>query len=391
MGRRDTGLVVLLLFVILLLAALAGLTADPDDRADPRASTWVRSEDGAAALYWTLQDLGVQTRRRTSPFLDADSLRGVVAVIAPMVALTEEEAGAAAEFVRGGGTLLYVPGPYETGGALLDTLGVRADWLKGLQVWSADTREARPRPHRWTEGVARVKGFQRVLRDTTSVLRRGRADTLLTVEGQLAGVVWTMGRGRVIAFSDAGPLRNGRLRESGAATVFARVAADAARGDTLWFDEYHHGFDGGGSGMVTGMARHAWRTLPRGLLLQLLVAGALLLWVAGRRFGAPLQPEPVRRRSPLEHVEALAGAYRQAGAKRTARRLLLAGLARRLGRRAPADEAAQAEMLGRMARNSPVAQDAAAQLEKDFKRGADADLVSLARGVDRYLDEVRRP
>ena len=391
MGRRDTGLVVLLLFVIILLAALAGITADPDDRDDPRASTWVRSGGGAAALYWTLQDLGIQTRRRTSPFLDADSLRGVVAIISPVVPVSEDEAGAVAEWIRGGGTLLYVPHPYETKSALLDTLGIRADWLRGVQVWSADTRDARPRPHRWTEGVATVKGFQRILRDTADVLRRADADTLLVVEGQLAGLTWRMGRGRVVAFSDPGPLRNSQLKESGAATLFARVAADAARGDTLWFDEYHQGFDGGGSGMVSGMARHAWRTLPRGLLLQLLVAGALLLWAAGRRFGAPLQPEPVRRRSPLEHVEALAGAYRQAGARRTARRLLLAGLARRLGRRAPPDEAAAGEMLGRMARNSPVAQDAAAQLEKDFKRGADADLVSLARGVDRYLDEVRRP
>jgi hypothetical protein len=383
--------VVLLLVVIFALAALAGLTSNRDDRKDPRASTWVRSENGAAALYWTLQDLGVQVRRRTDPFLDADSLRGVVAVIAPSTPLSDEEAGAAAAFVRRGGTLLYVPGPFETKSAVMDTLGIGADWVKGVQIWSADTRAARPRPHRWTAGVAEVKGFQRVFRDTAGVLAGAGADTLLTVEGRPAGLTWKLGAGRVVALSDAAPLRNGKLRESGAAGILARAATDLARGDTLWFDEYHHGFDGGGSGMVTGMVRHAWRTLPRGLLLQLLAVVVLLVWAAGRRFGAPLQPEPVRRRSPLEHVEALAGAYRQAGARRTARRLLLAGLARRLGRRAPPDEAAAQEMLGRMARLSPVGRDAAAQLEKDFKGGSETELVSLARGVDRYLDEVRRP
>jgi hypothetical protein len=169
------------------------------------------------------------------------------------------------------------------------------------------------------------------------------------------------------------------------------MAADEARGDTLWFDEYHHGFMDGGGNLLGGMMRYAGRVLPAGLWIQLLLAVALLLWGAGRRFGAPLPPPPLRRRSPLEHVEALAGAYRQAGARRTARRLLMAGMARRLGRRAPPDEAAAGEMLGRMARQSPVAREAAAQLEQDFKRGGDADLVSLARGVDRYLDEVRRP
>ena len=389
MGRRDTSLVVLLLVTIVLLAALAGATADPDDRSDPRASTWVRSGEGTAALFWTLQDLGIAVRRRREPFLDADSLRGALAVLAPTDAPSEEEAGALAEHVRGGGTLLYAPAPFETRSPLLDSLGLAARWLQGAAGWTDEGRGARPRPHRWTEGVGEVGGFQRVFHDTSAALRAPGAETLLTVDGAPAAVTWRMGAGRVIVFADARPLRNARLRSGGAAVLFARAAADAARGDTVWFDEYHHGF-GGGEGMMTGMLRHGARVLPTGLWVQLLVAAALLLWAAGRRFGAPLPP-PLRRRSPLEHVEALAGAYRQAGAKRTARRLLLAGLARRLGRRTPADEAAAAEMLGRMARQAPVGRDAAAQLEKDFKRGPDAELVSLARGVDRYLDEVRRP
>jgi hypothetical protein len=237
-----------------------------------------------------------------------------------------------------------------------------------------------------------VDGFQRVFADSSRALRTGAGvETLLSVEGEAAAVTWRVGRGRVVALADARPLTNGALRESGAALLFARVAADVARGDTLWFDEYHHGYTNQSGGMVSGMLRYAGRVLPRGLWMQLLLAAALLLWAAGRRFGAPLPPPAARRRSPLEHVEALAGAYRQAGARRTARRLLLAGLARRLGRRAPADDAAAKEMLERMARRAPVGRDAAAQLERDFNRGADADLVSLARGVDRYLDEVRRP
>jgi hypothetical protein len=391
MGRRDTWLVVLLLAVIVLLAALAGTTADPDDREDPRASTWVRSSDGAAALYWTLQELRVPVRRRTGAFLDADSLRGVVAVLAPTEAPSAEEMSALAEHVRGGGTLVYVPGPYEVRGPAMDTLGLSPRWLQGASPWGAGGRPARPaRPHAWTAGVDSVRGFQRVFHDTSAALRAPGAETLLAVDGSPAVLTWRMGEGRVIAFADGQPLRNGQLRESGAAVVFARAAADAAQGDTVWFDEYHHGF-GTSAGFLSGMLRHARRVLPTGLWVQLLAALGLLLWGAGRRFGAPLLPPPLRRRSPLEHVEALAGAYRQAGARRTARRLVVAGLARRLGRRAPADEAAQAEMLGRMARQSPVGREAAAQLEKDFKRGPDAELVSLARGVDRYLDEVRRP
>lgn len=390
MGRRDTWLVVALLLVIVLLAAVAGANRGGDDRYDPRTSTYVRSGDGAAALFWTLQALGVEVGRSRAPFLDPDSLRGVVAVLAPTIVPTAEEASAMVEHVRRGGTLVWVPGPYDTGSPAWDSLGLATRWLEGLSPWMDETRSARPEPHRWTQGVGAVAGFQRVFADTSAALLAPGAETLLRVEGHPAAVTWRIGAGRVVALADARPLSNGRLRQSGAATLFARMAAETARGDTLWFDEYHHGFGGGGS-LVGGMMRHAGRVLPRGMWIQLLIAVALLLWASGRRFGAPLAPPPMRRRSPLEHVEALAGAYRQAGARRTARRLLLAGLARRLGRRAPADDAAAGEMLGRMARQSVVGRDAAAQLEKDFKRGTDAELVSLARGVDRYLDEVRRP
>jgi hypothetical protein len=88
-------------------------------------------------------------------------------------------------------------------------------------------------------------------------------------------------------------------------------------------------------------------------------------------------------------VDALAGAYEKAGARETARRLLVAGLARRLGRRAPAAPAAEKEMLARLSAH-PTAGDAARALNDEWQKGRMADLVALARDVDRYLDEVSR-
>jgi hypothetical protein len=86
-------------------------------------------------------------------------------------------------------------------------------------------------------------------------------------------------------------------------------------------------------------------------------------------------------------VEALAGAYRQAGAAQTARRLLMAGLARRLGRRVPRETRAEGELLQRLAAH-PTAGGAARALEAEWKKGAGADLVALSRDVDRYLEEA---
>jgi hypothetical protein len=387
-GRRDTVLVVLLICILVALSAVAGRQSARDDSRDPRASTFVRSEGGLAALYWTLQELEIPVDRRTDPILDADSLRGALAIIAPMEHPSEEEMSAVQEYVSRGGTLLFVSAAYDFGGAAYDTLGLRPVWIEGVSPWSSEGRTATPaRPHRWTAGIEGVKGFRRAFSDTSAILRQPGAETLLLVDSLPVAVTWPLGKGRVIALADARPLTNGRLKESGMALLAARAVAEA--GDTLFFDEFHQGFTGQGS-LLGGTLSMIRRFVSGPAAVQLLVAAALLLWVGAWRFGAPLQPAPARRRSPLEHVEALAGAYRQAGARRTARRLLLAGMARRLGRRAPPDERAAGEMLDRMARQSPVGREAAAELEGEWKRGQSGDLVALTRGVDRLLDEVRR-
>ncbi|HEU0301269.1 MAG TPA: DUF4350 domain-containing protein [Longimicrobium sp.] len=389
MGRRDTLLVAALLVIIVLLSALAGTRQARDDSGDPRASTYIRSEGGLAALYWTLQELRIPVARRTEPLLHADSLRGALALVNPWEPLSEEDMAAVAEHVRRGATLLFVAGAYDFGGPAYDTLELRPVWLKGVSPLRDDDRAAAPRPHPWTAGAQRVQGFRRAFGDASAALRRPGAQTLLEVDGLAVAVTYPLGQGQVIALADPRPLTNLRLRESGAAALVARAVADAAAGDTVWFDEYHQGFTGPGS-RAGGLATLLRRFVSGPVALQLLLVVALALWVYGRRFGAPLQPPPARRRSPLEHVEALAGAYRQAGARRTARRLLLAGMARRLGRRAPPDERAAGEMLDRMARQSPVGREAAEALEREWKRGEPGDLVALTRGVDRLLDEVRR-
>jgi hypothetical protein len=388
-GRRDALLGAALLVILVLLSALASPREDADDSDDPRASTYLRSEGGLAGLYWTLQELKVPVGRRTMPFPEADSLRGALAIVAPWMPPSAEEMGAAAEHVRRGATLLFVSGARDFLLPAYDTLGLELAWLDGVTLRSADRAAAPPGRHPWTEGVGQVRGFRRAFSGDSEALRRAGAQTLLAVDGLPVAVTYPLGRGRVIAVSDTRPLTNLRLRESGAAAVVARAVADAAAGDTLFFDEYHQGFSGEGN-LVDGTMRMVRRFVSGPVAAQLLMAVALALWAYGRRFGAPLQPPPARRRSPLEHVEALAGAYRQAGARRTVRRLLLAGMARRLGRRAPPDERAAREMLDRMARQSPVGREAAEALEREWKRGEPGDLVSLTRGVDRLLDEVRR-
>ncbi|HEU0016576.1 MAG TPA: DUF4350 domain-containing protein [Longimicrobium sp.] len=390
--RRNTVLMAALALVLVLLAGLVGRSGrgGRSPSYDPRASTYVSADQGLLALYWTLDGLRIPVRRTHGAFETGRTVRGAVVLMAPIDGPTPEEAHRLAEHVRGGGTLVFAPPEWMGDTPLGDTLGLEVDW--GERRMGASARDtlaaAAARPHAWTRGVAAVSGFRRTFADDSPAL--AGATPLLAVDGDPAAVTFPLGRGTVVAFAEARPFGNARLRTSGGAVLFARMAADlAARGDTLGFSEYHQGFQG--EGRLWGATGEFFRRHPLGnALAQVGLAAALLLLVGARRFGAPLPPPPARRRSPLEHVEALAGAYRQAGARRTARRLLLAGLARRLGRRAPADEAAAAQMLDRLARQSPVGRDAAAELKRTWERGQAADLAALARGVDNLLEEVRR-
>jgi hypothetical protein len=162
-----------------------------------------------------------------------------------------------------------------------------------------------------------------------------------------------VGRGRIVAIADPRILLNDTMRDSGFAELPIRVLEWLSPGQRspLVFAEYHQGF-----------GRHAslTRTIGRGLIFTpvgraigvLAVAALLLLLSKAIR---PMPPRPrqrIERRSPLEHVTALARAYEQVGATRTVTRSLVRGLRRRriVGRRAVPD----AELLRSLAGRQPA-------------------------------------
>ena len=101
------------------------------------------------------------------------------------------------------------------------------------------------------------------------------------------------------------------------------------RYDRVVFEEYHHGF--GAQGSLAG-ATIAWsRRSPWGWAVwQLLAVGLLALLASGIRFGQA-RPGILRaRRSPLEHVRALAVALSAARGHDEAIAAIVRGLRRRL-------------------------------------------------------------
>lgn len=393
-SRRDT---VLLAALVVVVAGLWLLLAPDDDRgspADPRLSSFHTSPNGARALYLTLEELGVPTSRRLTSYPAGGApATAALALLAPTEHPTPRELASLRSWVASGGTLLYAARP---GDPTLDTLGLEVrplapDSLSPFEVSRWDGVPVEPRDHRWTEGLETAARARFAFDASSPALSGGDATPLLTTsEGEPAAVVFRRGQGTVVAWSDPRLLSNRTLREGGRPLVFARAAAEAtADGDSVVFDEYHQGYRAGG-GPVRATLRFVRRTAAGHAALQVAVAGLGLLLLAGRRFGAPVELRRGRRRSPLEHVDALSAAYRRADARSTVRRLLVAGLARRLGRSLPEDRSGTA-FLERLADRLPAGRAEAERLLEEWRKGDRADLGVLARAVDAVVSSASGP
>lgn len=393
-SRRDAALLVALVVVLGGLWTLLGPGDQEGSPGDPRLSSFHTSPNGARALYLTLQELEVPASRRLTSYGDGGAPEaGALALLAPTEHPTPGELATLGRWVAAGGTLLYAARP---GDPTLDTLGLdlrrlAPDSLSPLRLARWEGVRVEPRAHRWTEGLKTTARSRFAFDDSSSALAGGDATPLLaTADGEPAAVVFGRGEGTVVAWSDPKLLSNRTLREGGRPLVFARAAAEAtADGDSVVFDEYHQGYRAGG-GPVRATLRFVRRTAPGHAALQLAVAAAGLLLLAGRRFGAPVELRQGRRRSPLEHVDALSAAYRRADARAAVRRLLVAGLARRLGGSLP-EPGSGTGFLERLADRLPAGRAEAERLLEEWKRGDEADLTDLARAVDAVVSSASGP
>ena len=377
----------------LLVAAIVLAPENAVRSGDQRLTTHSASSGGAKALYETARRLGWRTERSEVPLRGTLDPRAVYAVLDPPVDLTAGEAHALLETVRRGAGLLVVVGRRSTladslgvraagsGKQIVPPEAIRGCSQArsiGTMGWADDSvmlyglRATRPVPPD-TVTFLRVRSLfpARALRVDTihrdSASRAGsRADSsLLTkldpsfeqadAEPDTAGFrmaeerartgrpaprydTYTaafgmpVGRGRVAVVSDPDLLRNDVLREckwnAGVTAVRMLEWADPLGGRRLVFDEFHQGF--GRHASVTRAMRHVLLETPGGRVLAHLAAAALVLLAAAGVRAIPPRPRGrIERRSALEHVGALAKAYEQAGATRTAARRLLRGIRRR--------------------------------------------------------------
>lgn len=360
-------------------------------------SSFRTTPDGVAALYETVSALGVPAAPRMTPLVDADDIRGTLVLLEPTERPSPREVNALLDWVRQGGTLLYAPRlQLRNGPAVLDSLGLtlleprdgasNPRWER--HRLTRDLPPPRP-PRRFVAVPAKADTAGRPPPASMQPLLSADLPDSLTAGATAAAAEIVLGRGRIVALADAEPLSNEHAGDDPLAVLAVRaVLAHTTPGDTVFFDEFHHGVRGLGSPaeaatdffLGTGGGR---------ALLHLGGVALLALAAAGARLGTPADPPTDERRSPMEHVSALARLYQAAGARDTAALLLLSRAAR-AARTAPPKTLAEARaMVGTMEARSDSAP--AWRLVRQGLQAEPRDLKVIAAGIDEYCQRRRRP
>ena len=228
-------------------------------------------------------------------------------------------------------------------------------------------------------GITRLLTLPGTL-DSSAIETRDPSDTTSTAT-VAASFAW--GRGHVVVVSDPGILRNADLEETYAGIIAIRLLEQATPAgiDRLIFDEYHFGY--GQRSTFAGLIVGALFGTPAGrLTLQIAVAALILLLAFAPRAIKPVPRPTIERRSPLEHVGALARAYEQVDATQTAMRRLVRGVRRRhtpLGSSLPDD----AYLEGIAQRHPDIGGDVQVVLRALRERVSEQDLSDAVRALER--------
>ncbi len=383
LGRRLTRPRTVVIALVITLVAVALLTPEPFPNTgslsarDPGASGAMGFAEVAERLGWP-----VEVRARPlAPPLDTSV---VYLVLEPPIPLRASEIGAVLDAVRAGGGLVVSAAPPLLADSLERAIGVRAIAAlpRRLSVPASVTTDTLCPPGLSTRGLlpapgggalitragvrpaavfatgsaiaaalpldraqfeAELAGDSAALRRITEARRDIRRDGVAAVEAEgevrigrdsvlpaVAG--FTLGAGRVLYAASPSVLRNDVLRHCpwGADMVAIRGLEWVSAGERppLVFDEYHHGA-GQGPGLFRRVGDALLNTAPGRTVLTVGLGLFLLMLTRGARPLAPAARLRYERRSALEHVDALARAYAQVGATRTAARRLVRGLRRR--------------------------------------------------------------
>lgn len=346
--RLEVGLLLLLAGAIAI--ALWAANRSPKTReSDPRASTFLSGPDGSKGLHEVLLRLGRLSERRRTPLFrlaeDRAHRPAILVLLNPVIALHDAEIRQVVEFVRGGGAVLATG----RGGGITDCAG----WRLQPQGFSDDSMRVRSPNGVRLPRAARVLTIRKLLaaedQPIEGLVKRAVEDSRVGMCGTLVPfaidtvvaavnnrpVILTLryrSGGHITLVADAGWFTNRAWRDSDVPIIALPLLTPRRPGRVAW-DEYHQGF---GEDKGTSLTGRTWSWLtsaPVGwAILQLIAVALVWLALTAVRFGPARSVIERRRRSPLEHLEALGAGLESAADADTAVQRLASGLRRRLSR-----------------------------------------------------------
>jgi hypothetical protein len=398
--RTELSLAAGLLLVLgAIVVAVGNRRARPVSNESPR-STYLTGPGGASAFAEAVSRLGVEVERFRRPMealtVPDSSRRGeLVAVLGPTISLSAAEArdllGLPVDLLiagRNSASAIRCLGYHVSVRQRTDPAATRApagaEDLPAPRVWAVLL------PHSARE-IVDSSGYEgRKVR--CEVPAPTRVDTLLsTVNERLVAVRLTYPDDRSVTLvADDRLFRNRTLRRTSAGELVVGLVVPRYR--RLMVDEFHHGYQVSRS--LAGAAL-GWSTRsPWGWIVwQLAAVGVVALIASGVRFGPVRSAIERRRRSPMEHVRALATALAAARGHDVAVRLMIQGLRRRLsrtGRPTPANLDTWLDGLGHSVRTAR-GREALESLTAMTRRPPDADSVLVAANAVETLWEELKP
>ncbi len=371
--QRHLGVIVLVVLLVAgaIIAQIAGDRA-VQGRGGPALSSTDAGPTGALALALWLEQLGFRVDRPASGGPSpSDSVRYFF-VLHPTQRVSQDDARSVVEWVRRGGTLVYVPSlftesaltPFEAG----DGLDRQLDLAPGVGMVGPDRRILSPILPFFNAPPAGQFSV-----GAGNVLHPSNPAWISLVEVDTGGRRQVLvarrrfGAGQALAIGSDDFLSNGHLGDADNSAVILNLLARGSANRVAMFDEFHHGVQTQPDLIAVA------RASPWGWAIVYLTAVCFVfaLW-SGRRFGPPITREEIRGRSTGDYVTAFAGllqrnvakgsasAWTQAQYSRLVRRELVRSqgvrsdlpapdLARILAERHPIDPAALSEHLASLA------------------------------------------
>lgn len=333
-----------ILIAVTLLGIVFALFAPQDSSDGGRPlSSYSVSLNGARGLYDVLQRLGYKVQHRTVSMAAPLDTTAIYMLLQPSIPLTAVELNELLKAVRHGATVVFTGGR----GTLDDSLGFAIHpaldgfhTIANTVVVGGDTQGRRLHGVLAAVPITATITLQRAphVSDTTFMWlvdspTYGQNERKPTPARALV-LGRTYGRGHAIGIATPDLVTNQLMRDGRPsialvrALEWARDAQSGTRAHPVIFDEYHHGF--GTHADVVGAVERALVTTPLGrMALQGCVAAVILILAVGARPLSPVSSSTFPRRSPLEHVGALAHAYLQVDARRLGAERLVQGLRRR--------------------------------------------------------------